>query len=258
MPLPPTFDARLVAARALSPSVRELTFERTDGAPFRFEAGQWVSFVLRSVSRDENGESGEEKELRRSYSIASAPTGTPRFDVAVTHVAGGPGSSILHALQPGACVTVIGPQGFFTRALAPLAPAPSLFVATGTGVTPFCSMLAEAAAAGDTTPTWLLFGVRHEEGILYRAELGALAAARPNVRLVPTLSRPGDTWTGKRGYVQAHARALFEELAAHPASEGRPPHAYICGLQRMVGSLRDLLRKEMELPRERVHTERYD
>ncbi len=159
-------------------------------------------------------------------------------------------------MQPGASVTVIGPQGFFTRPLAHTAP--SLFVATGTGVTPFRSMLGAAIAAEDRTPVWLLFGVRHEEDLLYRDELSALAGAHPHFRLVPTLSRPGAEWTGRRGYVQAHVRELLEELAALPASAGQAPHAYICGLQKMVGSVRELLRKEMGLPRERVHTERYD
>jgi len=243
MALPPTFDARLVSARALSPSVRELSFARVDGAPFDFEPGQWVSFVLPN----------EGKELRRSYSVASPPAGTACFDVTVTRVAGGPGSSVLHAMQPGATVTVIGPQGFFTRPR--VAPHPSLFVATGTGVTPFCSMLFAAVAAGDRTPTWLLFGIRREEDILYRRELGALAEEHPHIRFIPTLSQPGGEWTGRRGYVQAHVRELFEELAASSQS---PPHAYVCGLERMVGSVRQLLRKEMGLPRERVHTERYD
>jgi CDP-4-dehydro-6-deoxyglucose reductase len=243
MALPPTFDAQLVSARALSPSVRELSFERIDGAPFVFEPGQWVSFVLPN----------EGKELRRSYSIASPPAGTGRFDITVTRVAGGPGSSVLHAMQPGAMVTAIGPQGFFTRPR--IDPPPSLFVATGTGVTPFCSMLSAAAAAGDRTPTWLLFGVRNEGDILYRTELGALAENHAHVRFIPTLSQPGGEWTGRRGYVQTHVRELFEELAASSAA---PPHAYVCGLERMVSSVRQLLRKDMGLPRERVHTERYD
>lgn len=243
MPLPPTFEARLVAARTLSPSVRELTFERKDGVPVRFEAGQWVTLVLPHPRG----------ELRRSYSIASAPDGSPRFDLAITHVAHGMGSALLHGLQPGASLTAVGPQGFFTRPLDQAAP--SLYVATGTGVTPFRSMLLGAQAAGDKTPTWLLFGVRHEEDLLYRAELDALAAAHPHVRIVPTLSQPAAGWSGRRGYVQTHVRELMGELEA---SAGQAPHAYICGLQRMVGSVRELLRKEMGLPRERVHTERYD
>ena len=53
-------------------------------------------------------------------------------------------------------------------------------------------------------------------------------------------------------------RELMDSLAALPASTGREPHAYICGLERMVGSVRELLRKDMGLPRQRVHTERYD
>jgi CDP-4-dehydro-6-deoxyglucose reductase len=247
MPPPPTFDARLLAARVLSPSVRELTFERTDGAPFPFEPGQWVSFILAVGGT----------ELRRSYSIASPPNGSARFDITVTHVQGGPGSSLLHSMQPGEVVTVVGPQGFFTRPLDQVPP--SLFIATGTGVTPFRSMLGAAVAAGDTTPTWLLFGVRREADILYREELAELTATHPHIRVVPTLSQPSSPeWSGRRGYVQAHVRELFEGLAVLPASAGRLPHAYVCGLERMVGSVRQLLRKEMGLPRERVHTERYD
>src|SRR5690349_16257527 len=84
MPLPPTFEARLVENRALTPTVRELTFARDGGEPFEFEAGQWVSLVLPLPTG----------ELRRSYSIASPPTaGSSQFQIAVTHVAGGPGSS---------------------------------------------------------------------------------------------------------------------------------------------------------------------
>jgi ferredoxin-NADP reductase len=243
MPPPPTFAAHLVSARALSPSVRSLAFERTDGAPVAFDAGQWVSFVL----PDEAGE------LRRSYSIASEPNGTPRFEIAVTQVANGPGSSFLHALTPGTALTAIGPQGFFTRPLDHAVP--SLFVATGTGVTPFRSMLRAAIAAGNTTPTWLLFGVRQESDVLYRDELEAMAASHPHLRVEVTLSRPHDGWTGRHGYVQTHLRELLLSLAARTTSE---PHVYACGLTKMITSVRDLLRKDMALPRERVHTERYD
>jgi ferredoxin-NADP reductase len=246
VPPPPTFEARLVAARALSPSVRELTFERTDGAPVAFEAGQWVSLVLPPRASKDGS-----TELRRSYSIASAPDGSPRFDLAITRVATGAGSPYLHAMQLGETLTAIGPQGFFTRGKDT---GPALFVATGTGVTPFRSMLRAAFARGDTTPTWLLFGIRHEADVLYREELESLAREHAHVKLAITLSQPEGEWSGRRGYVQHHVRELHDALAA----EASPPHVYICGLQRMVGSVRELLRGEMKLPRERVHSERYD
>jgi ferredoxin-NADP reductase len=246
MPLPPPFEARLVGARALTPSVRELAFERTGGLPLAFEAGQWVNALLPLPD-------GPASDTKRSYSIASAPEGTPRFEIAVTLVPGGPASTWLHAAPVGATVRFVGPQGFFTR--APSSAQPSLLVATGTGVAPLRSMMRAALSAGSQAPMWLVLGVRREADLLYRDEFQAMAADHPNVRFEPTLSQPDDRWSGRRGYVQAQVEALWGELAALGAGA---PHAYVCGLQRMVGSVRDLLRKQMAVGREQVHSERYD
>jgi ferredoxin-NADP reductase len=241
-----TFEARLVGARALSPAVRELAFERVDAQPMVFEPGQWVNALLPSALADEN-------ETKRPYSIASAPDGSPHFDIAVTRVQGGPASTWLHGVEPDAVLQFTGPQGFFTR--PPAGGAPSLMIATGTGVAPMRSMIRAAVAAASPAPLWLLLGVRREEDRLYADEFEALAREHPGIRFEATLSQPRGEWEGRRGYVQAHVRELWERLAA--ASDAKP-HAYVCGLQRMVGSVRDLLRREMGLPREQVHTERYD
>ena len=243
---PPHFDARLVAARRLTPSVRELTFERVDREALVFQPGQWVSAFLPLA-----------EPLKRSYSIASPPDGSPRFEIAVTRVQDGPGSSWLHRVEGGAVVPFMGPQGFFTR--PPSEGSPALMIATGTGFTPMRSMLRAAVAAGSIAPTWVLLGVRHEVDVLYADEMEALTREHPDIRFEVTLSQPtggpGGAWKGRRGYVQAHVRELWDAMTAL----GRgTPHAYVCGLERMVGSVRSLLRKEMGLPRLVVHTERYD
>ena len=243
MPLPPTFEVRLIDNRKLSRTVRELTFERQDGAAFAFDAGQWVSLVLPR----------SEGEIRRSYSIASRPSESPRFQLAVTQVEGGPGSTYLHELSPGATLTAIGPQGFFSRRLDETGP--SLFVATGTGITPLRSMIRAAIEAGHELPMWLLFGVRHEGDLVYRDEFEEMARTHTNIRFVPTLSRPDETWGGRRGYVQTHVPELWNELTKLGLGL---PHAYICGLKRMVSTVRDLLRNEIQIPRGHVHSERYD
>src|SRR5262245_1584987 len=216
------FESRLVAARDLTSFVRELVFERADGKPFQYEPGQWVNLVLPLP----------DGEIRRAYSIASAPVaGSPRFDLAVTRVENGPGSQYLHELQEGATLHTIGPHGLFTRDAVD---APSLFVATGTGVTPFRAMMQAAVMAGIEAPLWLLFGARHEEDVRYRDELEGWARSRPNVRYEVTLSQGGAAWGGKRGYVQAHVPALVEELRS--ATGGAEPHVYVCGLERMVAA----------------------
>src|SRR5258708_1987715 len=130
MPLPPRFEGRLVRARPLTPNVRELVFERTDGRPMEFVPGQWVNALLPIGIGA--GPSEVAQEVKRSYSIASAPDGSPAFEIAVTRVVGGPGSTWLHSLEPGAVLPFVGPQGFFTR--PPAAAPPSLMIATGTGI----------------------------------------------------------------------------------------------------------------------------
>ncbi len=240
MPPPPSFSVRLVAARALAPSVRELTFEREDG-PLEFAPGQWVNLRVPVGGREE----------KRSYSIASPPEPGARFSLAVTRVDGGAVSQALHELAVGAQLTAEGPAGFFTRAAD--AGHPSLLVATGTGLSPLRSMLLAAVAAGAREPLWVVLGVRHEEDALYEDELRALAARSPNVRALITLSRPRRA-AEHVGYVQQHVPALLTELA----QLGEPPHVYICGLERMVKAVRDVARNQLGLPRQRVHSERFD
>jgi phenol hydroxylase P5 protein len=229
------FKARIASARMLAPNVRELVLDR--GTPFSFEAGQWVNLHVPGMEK-------------RAYSIASPPNGS-RFELAVTLVEGGPVSTYLHSAPIGTDIDVSGPQGFFAREKT----GPGLYVGTGTGVAPLRGMIQDAVATGDTRSMWLLFGIRTEADILYREEFDALAKSHENIRVFYTLSRGADAWPGLRGYVQTHTEKLFRDLETR--AEG-PPHAYICGLHRMVGSVRDLLRKTMKIPREQVHSERYD
>jgi ferredoxin-NADP reductase len=253
MPLPPAFEARLISARRLTPSVRELAFERFDGQPMVFEPGQWVNAFLPLPGQPESPEGP----LKRSYSIASAPEGSSRFEIAVTRVQNGPGSTWLHEVEAGAALRFVGPQGFFTRPAS--SAAPSLMIATGTGVTPIRSMLRAALASGSRAPMWVVLGVRHEEDILYRDELEAMARAHGNVRFEPTLSQPRGAWSGRRGYVQTHVPELWSEMSRVAGGGGTElAHAYVCGLERMVGSVRQMLRGNMGLPRQQVHAERYD
>lgn len=239
---PETFEATLVAARHVTARVRELVFERTDGKPLECRSGQWVSVVLPLV--DEKG-----RPLRRSYSLASIP-GKPHFELVVTRVDGGPGSSWLHEVPVGTRLEMKGPQGTFFRAPEVV---PSLFVATGTGVAPFRGMLHDALQAGHAAPLWVLFGVRTLEDALYREEFEALEKAHPQVRFMLSLSRPSPDWVGRSGYVQTHVLSLWNELCA----VGQP-HAYVCGVKKMLFEVREVLKKQGGAQRQQLHLESYD
>jgi ferredoxin-NADP reductase len=238
-----TFEIEIRSTKPLAPSVKEFIFSRTDNRALVFAPGQWLNLVLPT----------DDGEIRRAYSIASPPEASASFELAITEVTGGPGSGYLCGLGPGARLSAIGPHGFFTREAKDEAPA--LMVATGTGVTPMRAMVLAALAANSRAPLWLLTGVRHEEDMLYREQFEALERAYPNVRAVFTLSQGGPHWTGRRGYVQQHVAELLGELTALRAGD---PHVYICGLEKMVSTVRQLARRDLFLPRERVHSERYD
>ena len=123
-------------------------------------------------------------------------------------------------------------------------------------VAPVATPIAADAAETLFVKSKAFAGARHEADVLYQRELEALARDNPNVRHEVTLSRPEPSWTGRRGYVQAHVPELLAALreAAAPAV----PHVYVCGLERMVKSVRELCRGELGVGRREVHAERYD
>jgi CDP-4-dehydro-6-deoxyglucose reductase, E3 len=229
--------ARVVAARALSPSVRSVSLA-LPGEPFHFSAGQWINLHVETSA-------GLEK---RAYSIASGPD-EPLIELAITYVETGAVSPRLHAIEEASEFLCDGPYGFFTRDGA-LRDAPALFVGTGTGLCPLRSMLTEILAVPDHPPITLLFGVRTQADILWREQLEAWAARDPRFRLEVTLSRPDAGWTGRSGYVQAHLAELARALVE--------PHVFICGLSPMVTEVRAQCKTELGLDRKRIHSERYD
>lgn len=158
-------------------------------------------------------------------------------------------SNYLCNLEEGAEIAFQGPFGNFILHPPPL---DSVFIATGTGIAPFRSMLQWILAEGDRhqgRQLWLLFGARREQDLYYHAEFDQLAVNHDNFHFLPTLSRASDEWKGLRGYVQQH---LGEIVGMRTDM-----HAYICGLAKMVKANRELL-KTLGWDRTAIRYERYD
>ncbi len=202
---------------------------------FDFVPGQFVSLT------DEVGGI----KVTRAYSLASAPNRN-RFELCLNRVNLGRFSPHLFALRPGRCVPMTGPFGSF-RLRDPVSD--SVFVATGTGIAPFRSMLSDAAAWRAGKQFTLILGVRYEDGILYEEEFRAMERAHSGFRFWPVVSRPGPAWKGRTGHVQAHV----------PEAVGsrRDLDVYICGLRRMVDEVRALL-KQIGFDPKRLIYEKYD
>src|SRR5262245_38697148 len=118
----------------LTATTKHFEWEVVEGGAFDFVAGQFVSMTIMHEGR----------ELTRAYSIASPPRGDDRFELCLNRVPNGAFSKYLCDLEPGASMAFNGPHGFFTVQLP--VERDLLFVATGTGIAPIRSMLADLFA----------------------------------------------------------------------------------------------------------------
>jgi CDP-4-dehydro-6-deoxyglucose reductase len=226
--------ARLVDFRELAPNTRHFEFEALDWNA-AFVPGQFLSLT----------EPIGEDEITRAYSIASPPDGN-RFALCANLVNDGHFSPFLFNLSPGDEINFRGPYGAFILR-RPVSD--SILVATGTGIAPFRSILHSKLREYPEHKFTLIFGVRHQYGLLYNDEFLELAAAHLNFRYQPSLTRPPADWPGLTGRVQQHALAAL--------GDRRDVDVYICGLREMVDELRAQL-KTAGLDRKRIIYEKYD
>jgi CDP-4-dehydro-6-deoxyglucose reductase len=129
------FKCVVKSFKMLTPTVFETVFEgRLASDPsvsMTFQAGQFVSIVIPGA-----GPNG--RDLRRAYSIASGPETHP-IELCVKLVEGGPGTNYLYKLREGDTFKGFAPYGDFLYRTHSAKNA--CFIATGTGIAPFRSMV---------------------------------------------------------------------------------------------------------------------
>ncbi|HET6396876.1 MAG TPA: ferredoxin--NADP reductase [Pseudoxanthomonas sp.] len=249
--MPVHFPLRLVERRMLAPSIGHYVMARDDGQPLDFVPGQFIQVHFQYA---------DGTPARRSYSLATihdhalGPGET--VEIAVSYVPGGAATALFEGLAPGDRIEASGPFGRFC-----LMPGDRnrryLLIATGTGVTPYRSMLPVLAQqmAERGVEAVLLFGARTPAELLYGGEFRAFAAAHPGFRFVPCFSRElpaaGSAHAHpdvRQGYVQQH----LAEFAPDPATD----IAYLCGNPDMVDACFEALKAQGFAPAQ-IRREKY-
>ncbi len=189
---------------------------------FQFKPGQFITFDFPF---------GERKNQRqRSYSIASAPNGN-EFELVIVYAEHGAASQYLwKEVSIGSVLSFKGPQGRFT--LPEKIETDICFVATGTGIAPFHSMLQDLYKRPRLTKNiYLIFGTRYLKDLLYRKEMEEMERNIPNFKFIFTLSRENSPeYNGRKGYVHE----VYEEIFA----DKRPADFYLCGWRNMTDEAR--------------------
>jgi CDP-4-dehydro-6-deoxyglucose reductase len=185
-----------------------------------FVPGQLVQLLAKPYAPSEGGDS-----IQRNYSVASWPDGSNKFELIITYLKGGKMSEYLfNEVKIGDEFAYKGPMGIFT--LPKEINRDIFFVATGSGVSPFRSMLGHIAT--NKVPTKnikLFFGTRTKEDIPYYDEMKMYEEIIPNFEFVPCLSR--EKWEGHNGYVHT---AYLPELTIMDDK----PLVYYCGWDKMI------------------------
>lgn len=221
------FPLTLVDSQEIAIGVRHLTFTRTDAQPFSFIPGQFIN--LHFTVNDET--------LQRSYSIATIAHETNQIELALSHVAGGRASEFLFNLKSGDTIDASGPFGRLILR-DDETPKRYILVATGTGVTPYRSMLPTLAKRmqQQNLQVAVLLGARTPEELLYQEEFVNFMHAHPNFSFYGCVSRTQSVPARaheRKGYVQE----TFAELALTPGDD----IVYLCGNPHMVDTAYQVL-----------------
>jgi CDP-4-dehydro-6-deoxyglucose reductase len=219
----------------LTPTVYQLKFD-TEPA-MTFEAGQFMQLLI-------PGAGPRGRDLERPYSLASAPDQRP-FELCIKTIEEGPGSSFLGTLREGSQFRARPPEGDFLY--HPCPDRQVLFLATGTAIAPFRSMiLSEEYKARPPRSATFVLGARAEDELLYMSEMSKLS----DLQWLPTLTQPSDDWNGLRGRVTTWVRALPAE---YPWAE---TEFYICGSGPMITEIKTILASR-GVPAEAIHHEKF-
>jgi ferredoxin-NADP reductase len=217
----PTFTIELQQAMMLSDSVRHLCFKLLNNDGFTFIPGQFITlhFMHNGV------------ELKRSYSIASSPEALPYLELAAAAVEGGPGTALLFSLQPGDKITASGPFG---RLVLRDDPPNSryLLIGTGTGITPYRSMLPHIAQRlRETEQTFfILQGIKTRRDVLYGDDFIAFSKAHPRVTFRAHYSRHPSTEPRDSHEFSGYVQKAFADLNLNLAHD----IIYLCGNPNMI------------------------
>ena len=195
-----------------------LAFHLSRPSGFDFKAGQSVTLSLNDPPPEPNS-------AQRIFSLASAPY-EDELVVATRMRAGSAFKRALKALPLGARIKLKGPRGLMTLHDDPARAA--VFIAGGIGITPFMSMLRQAAHERIVHHIWLLYSNRRPEDAPFLAELQALSRREERFRLLARM-------TDAEGFID-------EQTIKRCAAEAAAPVYYLAGPPAMVTAMKGVLR----------------
>ena len=213
------YQVKLKGRLVVAEGTMAFRLSKPDG--FVFKAGQAIRLELIDPPADAGQGS-------RTLSLVSAP-----FEqelMLATRMRDSAFKRALKALPDGASIRIDGPFGDLTLGDTGR---PAVFIAGGIGITPFMSMLRQAAEDRSPQPLFLAYSNRRPEDSAFLDELQQLERQNQRFHLMATMtdmSKSAREWSGETDFVDADMLKRFVgDLAA--------PIYYIVGPPAMVEAM---------------------
>ncbi|MCB0412507.1 MAG: ferredoxin--NADP reductase [Bdellovibrionales bacterium] len=214
-------------------------------ASFKYHSGQFVTLFL-----NVNGE-----ELRRSYSLSTAPEVDRDFQITVKRVPDGRGSNFLcDQVFEGDHLEVTPPSGFFFRPERISYPCHFFLFAAGSGITPIFSILKHALSAHPENQVSLLFANRNQNQIIYSQQLEDYQKANSDrLEITLILSQPHSPWEGPSGRC---TEVLVKNFYNSQLVKGEEHQVFTCGPSGFMDLVTSALH-QIPVDENRIHLESF-
>ena len=209
--------------KKLTPLVSSFMFKAQDGTAIDFIPGMFAMLEYRNPETKES--------IARAFSIANPPPSDElEFLISLIH---GRFTSHLDTAKTGDLYYVSAPYGQFKFDIN--SGSKFLFLAGGTGLAPFMSMLRMIENKGQRIDCAMLYSVRYPEEIIDKAELEEMEQ-KVGLKTTVTVTRPadGNTWTGEVGHADS-------TMILRHVPDVKERSSYICGPPAFVKALKQAL-----------------
>ncbi len=238
------FKAEVWENKLINDKVQWVKFKLVEPSEISFQAGQYGTFIINDRTR-------------RTYSFCSPPSQNNLTEICVDTTPQGLGSHWLKSLKPGDRLEFLGPLGKFR--VDKTSGKDIVFVATGTGISPIRSMMADLwseEVGGDQGRSGdkerrisLIFGVRDEKHRLFFEEFEKYAKENTNFSFYEILSQPKKDWKGAVGRVNNILKTINQQQLINSKF-------YLCGNRDMIEGVKEQL-AGLGVKMEDIHWEQF-
>ncbi len=213
---PKEIAVKVIEIKEETASTRLFRLAPKDGYLPPFRAGQYINWKVK-IGNILTG---------RAFSISSPPHQRGFYEITVRRMPEGFISHyLLDKVKVGDEFVISGPGGTFYH--EPLSDTKELvFIAGGSGITPFRSIIKEVTDRGLDLSIWLIYGSRTPDDVIFDGEFTEISKKHPNIKYETVISEPSKEYTGKTGFVTA-------EIIKDFVGDIKEKTFYMCGPELM-------------------------